>query len=832
MRYIDQAIIDAASSRTTQTPCVFVDVYASTQARVAIDSSSQWTGTADPMKASDSNVSFTRVTGAVTLAAGNAVSHTTAGTAQTPNTISMTGYTQCNYSSNSAWWRDTIYTILGYDEAITAQVNEKAYPFLAASSYVINSIALRASYSSVGVGARNSYAYFADSNGVQIGAKISFTPTTSQTQHILTGFNATIVKTRNYFLVIGYDQFASSDLVKLGAPSSRYDQSFTLSIYPVDGLPGAGLGYVPTATGVGFSFGGNQGYQASGSLVRQMDMGVVPTTDGLILFTDIVPTGTTQTVTLYYTDSAVTAAETTLTNWTSAGAKESGGSVTAHRYWRAQIVQTANTANDEAPVMLKIEISYKDEPITIGTHKEAVSADIVMYAIPWVIPLVPYTITMKLVFGSKGIDNISMRSAQMNPKLATSMIGKMTITLTPDATVIDMMGKQLRGKIAEVRVGFVIDGTPTTDTFYRGIVSDASWNGSRYTLTLQDDLDFVDVKVPTEKAGNAWSAATDYSIGDIVTAGTNSWEALVANGPGAGGAVQPNGQTAWNAWTAYVVGNIVQHDDRIYYCILANTNIVPIGNPTKWTAIWLDNGTVWATISYSNEHLCDIAKDLLENHINLPTQRVDLASIDAVKAASPLMMGARAISKPVGAIEMLSELAWLLSAQWIVRNNKLALILEPPTTSNPVGSFTDADIEKGLNYRRGWADLKNACLILSGYSGDGDGNEQYFDSYLSADQASILSTEMTGIEVFKDRWDIGLTQLQTRADAYVARWKNGRRVLSFGASMRTLSLETGDVVTLASKLLPPHDRGALKYIIVGQDIDWLKQTMKYTLMEL
>jgi len=784
VRSVNSEISRVAALTTAQTPCAFIDVYATLAARGVIDSSGQWIGAADPMVGSDSNMSFTRVQGSATLSEGAAVAVVTTGTAQTPSTISMTGYTTANYTSNSAWWRDTIYTLLGYDQEILTQVSNNAFGFIALATMLADSVVIKASYSSVGVGARNCYAYLADSTGVQIGKRIDFTPSTSITTHTLTGFQASLTKSRTYYLIVGYDAFSVTDLAKYGIPSGRYDQSFTLNIYAVNGL--TGVWYIPTGTGIGFSMGGYEGYTTSGSLVRQIDLGVLPTTDGIVSFIDVVPSGTVQTVTLYYTDNAAHITHTTLTSWTLHGIVSSGGVIGTHRYWRAKVDMTSTAAHDEAPSIAKIDLSYKDTPVTLGTHKEVLETENSGYSLPFVLPLVPGRSTYeRLVIGSQSIESISTKSAQMNPKLTTSMIGKFTAKLMPDSIVVDMMSKKLRGKLAEVRVGFVINNKHVTDRFYSGIVSDISWSGSSYTLTITDDLDIVDVQIPREKAGLAWSASTTYAVGDIVVYGTASWESNVA-------------------------GNI---------------GITPGTDPAKW----INNGTVWASITYAATHLADICRDILINHVNIQSQRIDFSSIDAVKLLYPSMIGSsRVITKPVNALEALSELAWLLGSQWVMRDGKLALIPEP--TGTAVGTITDIDIVN-VNYRRGWSDLKNECLIMSGYSGDGEGQEQFLQSYVYASTTSISDYEMVGLEVFNDKWGVSEAQLIARAERYVTRWQNGRRVVTFDASMRLIRFEPGDIVTFKSKAMPPNDTGDVKCIVVGQDIDWLNQKMKFTLME-
>jgi len=792
---IDPRIIDAAVDRQRQEPVVFVDIYADVAARVAIDSRTQWTGVDDPMVGSDVSVSFDRVLGGVTLAAGAAVAAAYGGTDVLDATISMSGNVIAHWHTEGNFFTGTRLVLDSYDKTISSQVSEHGIPFAAQATSIVDELIVRTQYA--GFTARTCYARLVDGNGNQVGRRVTFTPSLAVSTITLTGFDASISKGRDYTLLVGYLTFAEADLPNPGfVPSTNYTFSLSVFVYTVadavwriDSLNGA------------MSIGGQEGYQSIGSLTRQMDMGVIPLNTGTISFVDTVPATASQIVTLYHTDSSVIALEATNNNWTLVGVVESGSEIPAHQFWRAHIAQAANSANDEAPVMGKIEITYQDAPLKIGTHASMITTvDPLSPGISpsWSFPLGAIFTTEKRQDGIRGLSHISTVSAQMSPKVSQSMIGRMTATLAPEPAINDVMAKPLRGKQVAVRVGYMIDGSAVSSEIYRGIVADAAWNGKQYTLTIQDDMDIVDVKLPRIKAGAVWDATVDYAIGDVVVFGTNSWKALVASGVSNGGAVTP------------VSG-----------------------------ATWQDNGTVWQDIVYTNLtspdggqewHLADVCKDILVNHVNLPTQRIDLDSLAALKLTYPNMRGTRIITKPVGALTLLAELAWLLNAQWVMRQGKMALVEEPVT--QPIEAITNADVKAGFSYRRGWKDLKNECLIMSGYTGDGEGDEQFLNSFAFADADSITAYEMVGLEVFKDKWSVPDVELQTRAALYVGRWKDGRRVLTnVSVSMRLLGMEAGDVSSFISKGLPPFDQGQGDYIIIRKDIDWKGQSLKMSFLE-
>jgi hypothetical protein len=789
MRAIDPAILQAAAGRDRLKPAAFVDIYADVQARIAINSTAQWVGIGDPMQTADTNVSFDRIVGAVTLAPGASVAAVYAGPDKAETTLYMNGHVQAHWHTVGNWVSGHRSVHDSFTKSISAQASEQGFSFTAAATQIVDSIIIRASYT--GYTSRQCYVRIIDHNATQVGNAAYFTPGTSVTSLPVSGLAASLVKGRRYTLLIGFQPFTSGELpnpyfvanTNYSYSLSVYSYAVASSAWRIDGTAGA------------WSTGGSEGFVASGSLTRQMDMGALPTGSGTLSVTDIVPPGTTLTLTAYYTDSATIAAETTLTNWTLFGVVDSGATLPAHQYWRITADMTANAANDDAPVLSTIEITYQAAPVSIGTHASRGEVVTTGFTVPWVMPLTvapPQVVTY--IAGARALANISTASAQMAPRLANSMIGQIRATMTPEPIVNDMASKPLRGKQAVVRFGYVINGKPVVSDVYTGIVADMTWDGKTYNLIIQDDLDIVDVKVPRQKAGPAWSSATDYAVGDKVVYGTNSWNALTASGPGAGGAVTPGADPA----------------------------------------VWQDNGTVWTDIVYTSLtspdagldwHLADVCKDLLLNRVNIPTHRVDLQSLADLKTAYPNMRGSRTLTKPVGVIEMLTELAWLLNAQWIMRQGKIALVEEP--TGAPVETITDNDIGATFNYRRGWKDLKNECLILSGYTGDGNQDSNFLDSQAYADAASVEQYNMVGLEVFRDKWNVAAAELVNRSTIYVNRWKDGRRVITnLSANMRLMAIEPSDVVSFASIGMPPYDRGLLDYVV-----DWLRQTLKFTLME-
>ena len=85
-----------------------------------------------------------------------------------------------------------------------------------------------------------------------------------------------------------------------------------------------------------------------------------------------------------------------------------------------------------------------------------------------------------------------------------------------------------------------------------------------------------------------WGGSTIYTAGDIVvygsstideeeTFGFNTYESLRATKN-----VLPNLIEEWVAETLYIPLNVVEYEGKVYQCLVENTGVVPLDNPTEW----------------------------------------------------------------------------------------------------------------------------------------------------------------------------------------------------------------------------------------------------------
>ena len=251
-------------------------------------------------------------------------------------------------------------------------------------------------------------------------------------------------------------------------------------------------------------------------------------------------------------------------------------------------------------------------------------------------------------------------------------------------------------------------------------------------------------------------------------------------------------------------------------------------------------GGAWDAIVYDpttnggqDWHLADIARDLLLGRALIPQRLVDVASLELVKAMHPNRTGSRRITRPTPVAELLAELAMLLEAHWLMRAGKLALVPEPDATAAPMAVLDPSVIARGsLTWRRGWRDLKNGVLVLTGWDpqAPGTGDQQFSAAEAAVDAASVARYGLAVYETLRDKWNVPAAELQALAQNHLTRWSRGRQVVDLEASLAVAHLEPGDVVLLRSRQLP-DGIGELKMMVARADVDWLGMRVKMTLLE-
>jgi len=772
------AFLDATRSQTGLVPSMDMRIFANRGIKGAIDTKAQFeseisTGIADV------NVSTTRKPGSIVMGNGGAAAaavYTAPDVFAGSVTFSLRRTDHWKYDG---FWKGT-HSIKSTDWKVLNQSDGVAFSFKATSTQLLNDVLLRVGY--VGNSTMVIYVRIATISGNPVGSQVAYTPTSTVTSATITGLGASVFKGRRYRLEISYIPFGN---VIPPAPNQGVINQIWTSTVNIYGYTVTDASWrIPATPASYFSISGNTGYTTStGTFSRTVDVGSLPSADGMVTITDLTPVGTTLTWTLDYSEDNAT--------WTTSSVTKSGSTVPAHRYWRFNFTMAANTAGDATPELSAIEVRFMGEPLLFGTESELFSGVIgTGFFLPSSLPASWIDIKNTYVSKHKVLNTISSFASQLSPKLPRSIMGSTSVELSPAPIVDSLLTQPLRGAAVEIEIGY--EGITDKIKMYSGSVKDLSFSKS-YKMFLTDNLELADMKVPDTK-----------SISDV-----------------------------WATATAYALNKGIIHGITTYECILAHTSSASDepGVGANWTTYWLLVGSVWASIDFSSTHLADAIKSLITDYINVPNERFDFQSLADIKTALPNRIGDRIITKPTSAMELIAEAAWLLESQFVIRNGLIALVQEPTSTTSVDENISPSDIKNGsVRYRRGWKELVNSAIVLSGYTGDGKGENQFALGEGYSDAKSISDYYVTLMDDFEDKWNLPSTELQTRLTNYINKYRDGRKVISCETAMRLIAVEPGDVVLFKSGQLPAGERNTLKMMVLKKDMDWGVQTLSFTLL--
>lgn len=798
------------NSNTATEPMLVAAIFADNGAADSLSTFSRLSGAKDPGRAADVHITALPQTSELTLSAGMSVA-----LMQTPAPQPITHRSEwrsaivAHTAGHSVWnwgWEWRLYTDYYY---LSLRLTQPPidFKFTASGSSIVDS--LRIQIGNSGNAATTATLQFYDvadtANPLPIGnaARLYLAQNAPYLTRVLAGFAANLVRGRKYILRVSYTTPAAS--LKLSAAGAGFlNVLLTVGGFHIASIPA--LWRIPMGVAINnpnyllsllwgapqspmiypcIPMGGRTSYQAAGTAYRSLDVCAnnmpAPTANGIFSYVDLIAAGTTLSIDAWATDNRALYLATGIAGWTAIGRMTSGQSVPPYRYWRFRINLRSNAQNDDTPRLQNISVSYMQPPILLGTHAQAVSF--------------PASGNAYHATAIKAINAVSSSTAALDSQAKTIMTGKLTLELAPEPIVEQLFAHYLRGKRVVLRAGYA--DIPDTVLYYDGIIRDIAFAGGKYTLTIQDPIELADVSVPR-----------------------HHWP-------------------AFDNKKGYASGIKVMFNDKAYQTLqLIPAPISPVilqtpDDPSVST-LWQAAPSIWQDIAYlPNTHLCDAAADLLQNQINLADEKIDLASLNEVQAQYPnrLTQG-RDIAQPTKAIDLLSEIAWLTDSFWLMKEGRLSLIAEAQSTDAPVMYLTPHDIKEGLQYRRGWAELKNEVLIFTGWTGGATSNDQYRQAIGIADADSAANYNMVAVQEFQDKWNVPLPELNLIAQAFLTRWKNGRRIVRIDCAMRTLPLECGDVVELTSAQLPTGDNNRLTALIQGKDLNWMNQTITLTLLEI
>ena len=499
-----------AGAQVATRPLLLLDVWADRGAEGILDSASDWTGSADPNKGSDSQVDFTSLPGSAILAAGSTVN-----ASYTSGPYLLSEITaRLNRGETSAY--SSIYST-GFNVASTQTVDEVIVRLAAASVYRLAHDYAIYLYSAVDTATVR--AWISDASGNLVGqvGSAAMTPVTGglrlnwlnvEENLTVTGLNAYVAAHLDYTL--NFEIFITGTVISW--PGEWIELRTTL------------YGYIQGATKTrwrlgDFNAGGKEAFQATGSLLRVIDVGAVPTDSGVVSITDTVPgiggtDPTSLTITGEYSDTGIGGP------WTAYGSLADGSAVPAHQFWRITAAITSNSTADRTPTLDMVKISYRGAPTTFATRPDIQHG--VEYAI-------------------SGLSTVSSTTSQISAKAQGAMIGEVNALIADMPEFREIMNTDadrlaLKGVDVRVRAGYeAITDTVTTsgellypipmalpwvpesqgDTTVTvpitfdladGRIQNIKYSKNAFTAVIQDYLQFAEVSVPNVAVASSWSS--------------------------------------------------------------------------------------------------------------------------------------------------------------------------------------------------------------------------------------------------------------------------------------------------------------------------------------
>jgi len=523
MRNIPQQILDKAKSNDPKLTYLAMDVWPDKGDFDVLTTARDWEGVGQPYVGSDSNVSAATVPGSMVLA--NGAAHAVSGSYSSPLTVNSSLSITARVIAH---WHQEGNNIFGhklvhdyFEKIIDKQVSTTLVPFTNKATHLVDTIKIRAYYRG-NLSARKVYVRIVDGGGNQKGRRKSFTPPyNSAATFSISGFHALLSRGVKYFLEFSFAEISAD---KLPDPYFQQPVTYRYIAYIMDAaIPASERSWSANTRGArGFPMGGNDGFQASGSFERVLDVNGTPTDDGIIEISDVVPgiggaDPTSMTIGAYYSDTAKTGP------WTFFGNVTDGESLPPHRYWKVSVSMASNGLNDETPELQDVRIKYQGDPVTIASEAD---------------------IRNGVRYAYSGLDSISSLSSQLSRDAASAVRSEMRVYIedTPHFRNLLLADRlRLKGAPARIRVGYIdvhsvtadpdtvlyptsfvppwvptvtkgqAFNVPMTFELISGSIHDVKYSGGKFIVELRDAMELSDIKFPAATSG-PFSSKT-YTLG-------------------------------------------------------------------------------------------------------------------------------------------------------------------------------------------------------------------------------------------------------------------------------------------------------------------------------
>lgn len=249
---------------------------------------------------------------------------------------------------------------------------------------------------------------------------------------------------------------------------------------------------------------------------------------------------------------------------------------------------------------------------------------------------------------------------------------------------------------------------------------------------------------------------------------------------------------------------------------------------------WEDAGD---DVSWTDAHHIDVSLDILQNYINTRDSKLVLSSFATVKASLSGYEVTRTITKqPVEAKKLLEELRILMSCYYIPQVDGKIKIKRYDSTEATVADITESNKVR-LTYKGNLKDLINKTSLYYGWDGEGENASDFGDLDLTVNAPSETNWGETATEEIKDKWTDTAdgSQITTLGSNIRTRYADPPSIISVITDKKLMALETGDMVAVTTKRAPSSDGisgiTAKKFQIIQRNLDFMKDTLSLTLME-
>ncbi len=167
--------------------------------------------------------------------------------------------------------------------------------------------------------------------------------------------------------------------------------------------------------------------------------------------------------------------------------------------------------------------------------------------------------------------------------------------------------------------------------------------------------------------------------------------------------------------------------------------------PKTWNSTYND-------VPYVNMHHCDVILDVLTNKVGVRQSKIDIDSINSVKASIPNWKVNRIITgNPEESKQILEDLRQLMGCYFIPQGNGKIKLKKYDPAETPIAELT-ADNTFKFEFRGNAKSLYNKIVHYFGWDGSGTDAKNFKQVIWALDSASIANWDEESQKEIKDKW--------------------------------------------------------------------------------